>query len=106
MNFSNATLKRVWSNFVGETRLTDVKFEDLQALYAINAAGPLVMARHFVPLLQKGSGAFGAPNPGLYSPKKTMGSNIFIIFFFNWIISKKLLKVYWLLRSKFKCDFK
>jgi len=48
----------------GETRLSDVKFEDLQALYAINAAGPLVMARHFVPLLQKGSGAFGAPNPG------------------------------------------
>ena len=64
---SNATLKRVWSNFVGETRLSDVKFEDLQALYAINAAGPLVMARHFVPLLQKGSGAFGAPNPGLHT---------------------------------------
>ena len=48
-----------------------MKFEDLQALYAINAAGPLVMARHFVPLLQKGSGAFGAPNPGLYSPERT-----------------------------------
>ena len=53
-----------------------MKFEDLQALYAINAAGPLIMARHFVPLLQKGSGAFGAPNPGLYSPTITMGSNI------------------------------
>ena len=49
-----------------------MKFEDLQALYAINAAGPLVMARHFVPLLQKGSGAFGAPNPGLYSPIRTI----------------------------------
>ena len=60
-----------------------MKFEDLQALYAINAAGPLIMARHFVPMLQKGSGAFGAPNPGLYSPTITMGSNIFVKFFFN-----------------------
>ena len=57
-----------------------MKFEDLQALYAINAAGPLVMARHFVPLLQKGSGAFGAPNPGLYSPKIGMGSDIITSF--------------------------
>lgn len=39
----------------GETRLSDVKFEDLEALYAINAAGPLIMARYFAPLLQKGT---------------------------------------------------
>ena len=48
----------------GETRLSDVKFDDLQALYAINATGPLIMAKNFAPLLQKGSGAFGAPNHG------------------------------------------
>ena len=49
----------------GETRLSDVKFDDLQSLYAINACGPLLMARHFAPLLQKGSGTFGASNPGM-----------------------------------------
>ncbi len=48
----------------GETRLSDVKFDDLQALYAINAAGPLIMARHFAPLLQKGTGSYGAANHG------------------------------------------
>ena len=48
----------------GETRLSDVKLEDLQTLYAVNAAGPLLMARHFAPLMQKGSGTFGAPNHG------------------------------------------
>ena len=40
----------------GETRLSDVKFEDLNALYAVNASGPLMMARYFAPLMQKGSG--------------------------------------------------
>ena len=40
----------------GETRLSDVKFEDLHALYAVNASGPLMMARYFAPLMQKGSG--------------------------------------------------
>ena len=37
----------------GETRLSDVNMEDLQTLYAVNAAGPLIMARHFAPLLKK-----------------------------------------------------
>ena len=40
----------------GETRLSDVKFEDLNASYAVNASGPLMMARYFAPLMQKGSG--------------------------------------------------
>ena len=40
----------------GETRLSDVKAEDLHALYAVNASGPLLIARHFAPIMQKGSG--------------------------------------------------
>ena len=38
----------------GETRLSDVNFEDMQTLFNINAAGPLMVARYFAPLLQKG----------------------------------------------------
>ena len=40
----------------GETRLSDVKEDDLHKLYAVNASGPLMMARHFAPIMQKGSG--------------------------------------------------
>ena len=45
----------------GETRLSDVKFEDMQTLFNINAAGPLIMAKYFAPLLQKGNGSIGIP---------------------------------------------
>jgi len=44
----------------GETRLSDVNFEDMQTLFNINAAGPLMVARYFAPLLQKGEGSIGA----------------------------------------------
>lgn len=44
----------------GETRLSDVTFEDMQTLFNINAAGPLMMAKYFAPLLIKGEGTIGA----------------------------------------------
>ena len=44
----------------GETRLSDVKFEDMETLFRINAAGPLMMAKYFAPLMIKGEGSVGA----------------------------------------------
>ena len=43
----------------GETRLNDVTFEALQETFQVNTFGPLMMAKHFVPLLQKGGGLIG-----------------------------------------------
>ena len=43
----------------GETRLSDVTFEALQETFQVNTFGPLMMAKHFVPLLQKGGGLIG-----------------------------------------------
>jgi len=43
----------------GETRLQDVKLEDIQQTVLVNTLGPLVMAKYFVPLLQRGSGLVG-----------------------------------------------
>ena len=43
----------------GETRLQDVTFSALQETFLVNTFGPLMMARHFVPLLQRGQGLIG-----------------------------------------------
>ncbi|XP_071793403.1 C-signal-like isoform X2 [Asterias amurensis] len=44
----------------GETSLRDVTLEGLSATVTTNAFGPLLMAKHFAPLLTKGSGAYGS----------------------------------------------
>ncbi|XP_017284767.1 C-factor [Kryptolebias marmoratus] len=43
----------------GETSLRDVTAQGVISTLTTNAVGPLVMARYFAPLLQKGSGGFG-----------------------------------------------
>ena len=43
----------------GETRLQDVTFSALHQTFLVNTFGPLMMARHFVPLLQRGQGMIG-----------------------------------------------
>ncbi|KAK7110019.1 C-signal-like [Littorina saxatilis] len=43
----------------GETGLKDVSAEGLDITLRTNAVGPLVMAKHFAPLLQKGEGVIG-----------------------------------------------
>merc|ERR1712088_200214 len=43
-----------------EPRCPESNFEDMQTLFNINAAGPLMVARYFAPLLQKGEGSIGA----------------------------------------------
>ena len=43
----------------GEVRLQDVTFSALQETFLVNTFGPLMMARHFVPLLQRGEGLVG-----------------------------------------------
>ncbi|KAM4703625.1 C-signal-like [Rhinophrynus dorsalis] len=43
----------------GETSLKEVTAEALSVAVATNTVGPLIMAKHFAPLLMKGSGAFG-----------------------------------------------
>ncbi|CAN0099093.1 unnamed protein product [Lampetra planeri] len=43
----------------GETSLRDVTAEGLTATLAVNTLGPLLMAKHFAGLLQKGGGHFG-----------------------------------------------
>ncbi|XP_037542873.1 C-factor [Nematolebias whitei] len=43
----------------GETSLRDVTAQDIISTLTTNAVGPLVMAKYFAPLLQKGSGGFG-----------------------------------------------
>ncbi|XP_006643243.1 C-signal [Lepisosteus oculatus] len=43
----------------GETSLRDVSSQGLVATLTTNTVGPLVMAKHFSPLLLKGNGGFG-----------------------------------------------
>ncbi|KAL8621270.1 hypothetical protein ACOMHN_008095 [Nucella lapillus] len=43
----------------GETSLKDVADDGLEATMRTNAIGPLMMAKHFAPLLQKGQGVIG-----------------------------------------------
>ncbi|XP_037091973.1 C-factor-like [Pollicipes pollicipes] len=43
----------------GETSLRDVSAEGLEKTFMTNTFGPLLVAKHFAPLLQKGSGALG-----------------------------------------------
>jgi len=43
----------------GETRLQDVSIEALQQTFLVNTFGPLMMAKHIAPLLQKGDGLIG-----------------------------------------------
>ncbi|XP_077351958.1 C-signal isoform X1 [Festucalex cinctus] len=43
----------------GETSLRDVSAHGIIATLATNTVGPLVMAKYFAPLLQKGGGGFG-----------------------------------------------
>ncbi|XP_043118665.1 C-factor [Puntigrus tetrazona] len=47
----------------GETHLRDVSAQGVISTLTINAVGPLVMAKYFAPLLQKGTGAFGQQPP-------------------------------------------
>lgn len=44
----------------GETRLQDVTLNGLYETFAVNTFGPLMMAKHFAPLLKKGSGLIGS----------------------------------------------
>ncbi|KAK7077251.1 hypothetical protein SK128_015407 [Halocaridina rubra] len=44
----------------GETSLRDVTFKVLEETFAVNAFGPLMMAKHFNPILYAGTGALGA----------------------------------------------
>ncbi|XP_075072517.1 C-signal-like [Mixophyes fleayi] len=44
----------------GETSLREVSSEGLSQALATNTIGPLLMAKHFSPLLMKGRGTFGA----------------------------------------------
>ncbi|XP_051936559.1 C-factor [Hippocampus zosterae] len=43
----------------GETSLRDVSAHGIMATLTTNTVGPLVMAKYFAPLLQKGNGGFG-----------------------------------------------
>jgi len=43
----------------GETSLREVNKEGIEATFATNAVGPLLMAKYFAPLLQKGQSNFG-----------------------------------------------
>ncbi|CAL1577919.1 unnamed protein product [Knipowitschia caucasica] len=43
----------------GETSLRDVSAQGILATLTTNTVGPLVMAKYFAPLLQKGGGGFG-----------------------------------------------
>ncbi|TRY80130.1 hypothetical protein TCAL_08956 [Tigriopus californicus] len=44
----------------GETRLADVDLTGIQETFMVNTFAPLMMAKHFTPVLKKGSGSFGA----------------------------------------------
>ncbi|XP_069140377.1 C-signal-like [Argopecten irradians] len=47
----------------GETSLRDVSREGLIDTFNTNTVGPLLMAKHFAPLLKSGSGYFGIKSP-------------------------------------------
>jgi len=44
----------------GETRLKDVDFNGVMSTLATNSIGPLIIAKHTAPLLQKGNGLIGS----------------------------------------------
>ena len=44
---------------IGERRLQDVSADDLDQAWAVNARGPLMVAKYFGPLLTKGTGLVG-----------------------------------------------
>ncbi|KAM6956737.1 C-signal [Aplochiton taeniatus] len=47
----------------GETSLRDVSAQGIISTLTTNTVGPLVMAKYFAPLLQKGTGGFGLQPP-------------------------------------------
>ncbi|XP_061827532.1 C-signal [Nerophis lumbriciformis] len=47
----------------GETSLRDVTAQGIVSTLTTNTVGPLVMAKYFAPLLQKGAGGFGQQPP-------------------------------------------
>ncbi|NP_956847.1 uncharacterized protein LOC794398 [Danio rerio] len=47
----------------GETSLRDVSAQGVISTLTTNTVGPLVMAKYFAPLLQRGTGAFGLQPP-------------------------------------------
>ncbi|XP_076016475.1 C-signal [Genypterus blacodes] len=47
----------------GETSLRDVSAQGIISTLTTNTVGPLVMAKYFAPLLQKGGGSFGQQPP-------------------------------------------
>ncbi|XP_066935491.1 1-hydroxy-2-glutathionyl-2-methyl-3-butene dehydrogenase-like [Clytia hemisphaerica] len=44
----------------GETKLADIKPEYLHEIFAVNTISPLIMAKHFAKILQKGNGSIGS----------------------------------------------
>ena len=46
----------------GETKLDDITPEHMEKVMKINAFGPMLMSKHFAPLLKKGDGAIGSGN--------------------------------------------
>ena len=62
---------------MGERRLSEVHSDDLDQTWAVNARGPLMMAKHFAPFLVKGNGAVGFKD-GDGKPKH---SAILVIYF-------------------------
>ena len=44
----------------GETKLADIKPEYLHEIFSVNTIAPLVMAKHFSKILQKGNGSIGS----------------------------------------------
>ncbi|XP_034408032.1 C-factor [Cyclopterus lumpus] len=47
----------------GETSLRDVSAQGVMSTLMTNAVGPLIVAKYFAPLLQKGGGGFGCQPP-------------------------------------------
>ena len=44
----------------GETKLKDIQHNYLTEVFNLNTFAPLLMAKHFAPLLQKGTGSIGS----------------------------------------------
>ena len=47
----------------GETSLGAVTLDALHQTFQVNTFGPLLMAKHFIPLLQRGEGLMGTQSP-------------------------------------------
>lgn len=60
----------------GETSLRDISAEGVISTLATNTVGPLLMAKYFAPLLQKGSGCFGHQSQEKKSQHKGVIVNI------------------------------